>query len=373
MHPMTISVLDSSVAAEMSETVLTILLLSLTVSYGAVIELNQECITPGGGHGRCVPVSSCKFAISILRSKSFTQSDKIYLDQFRCGELPNSRKILVCCPELRSEERCGRLTLEDYILGGEETDPDEYPWTAMLAYEGISGRRSYGCGGTLINERYVVTAAHCVDALRVRKLVAVRLGEWDLDTTEDCRGSRCFVEYQDDYTVEKVIVHENYSNQNLNKVNDIALIKLNSTVERTELVAPICIPTLEMAKSMQIEGTSFDVAGWGKTETGFLSRRKLKVSLPGQPIETCNTAFAAANVTFTGKQICAGGVDGKDSCKGDSGGPLMLIMNNRWHLVGIVSLGAKPCGKQGIPGVYTRFGEYLDWVAAKIELEKRGN
>lgn len=278
----------------------------------------------------------------------------------------------MCCPELQSVEKCGRLTLHDYILGGEETDPDEFPWMALLGYQDDRGRKSYGCGGTLINERYVVTAAHCVDNLRVRKLVEVRLGEWDLDTTEDCSDARCFVGYQDDYPVEKIIVHEQYSFQNLNKINDIALLKLNKTVERTALVAPICIPTLEMDKALKVEESSFDVTGWGKTETGFVSRRKMKVSVPGQTIETCNEAFAAAKVTFTENQLCAGGLDGKDSCKGDSGGPLMMIVKNRWHLMGIVSLGSKPCGKQGMPAVYTRLGSYLDWVAAKIELESRG-
>ena len=96
----------------------------------------------------------------------------------------------------------------------------------------------------------------------------VRLGEWDLDETKDCSETRCYVEYQENYPIEKVIVHENYLPTNLNQVNDIALIKLNKTVERTELVAPICIPTPEMDDSIKLEGSLFDVAGWGSTETG---------------------------------------------------------------------------------------------------------
>lgn len=320
-----------------------------------------------------MPVRSCKFVSSILHKDPFTKDDQKYLEQFRCGRLANSGKVLMCCPQLQSEENCGRLTFQNYILGGEETDPDEYPWMAMLGYEDGRGRKSYGCGGTLINERYVVTAAHCVDRMRVRKLVDVRLGEWDLDTIEDCSATRCFVGYQDDYLIEKIIVHEQYSSKNLNKIHDIALLKLNKTVERTELVAPICIPTPEMVNSINVEESTFDVTGWGKTETGFSSHRKMKVSLPGQTIDVCNKAFAAAKVNFTESQLCVGGVDGKDSCKGDSGGPLMMIMKNRWYLMGIVSIGAKPCGKQGMPAVYTRFGSYLDWLAAKIELESRNN
>lgn len=99
--------------------------------------------------------------------------------------------------------------------------------------------------------------------------VVVRLGEWDLDTTEDCTTTRCFVDYQDDYPIEKIIVHEGYSSNRLsNKVHDIALIKLNGTVEETHLVAPICIPTREMVNSLNVLGKSFDVSGWGMTENG---------------------------------------------------------------------------------------------------------
>nr|XP_029736110.1 CLIP domain-containing serine protease B15-like [Aedes albopictus] len=338
---------------------------------GASLEINQPCTTPSGSHGRCVLVRTCSFILKIFRTQ-VSKGDALYLNKFRCGDLPDGR-ALVCCPELGSEANCGRLTLENHILGGEETEPEEYPWTALLVYKDPRGRKSYGCGGTLINERYVVTAAHCVEKVRFRKLYEVRLGEWDLDETKDCSETRCYVEYQDDYPIEKVIVHENYSPTNLNQVNDIALIKLNKTVERTKLVAPICIPTPEMDDSIKLEGSLFDVAGWGSTETGFPSRRKMKVTLPGQTIQTCNRAFASANVTFTELQLCAGGVEGKDSCKGDSGGPLMMIMNNRWHLVGIVSLGGKICGARKMPAIYTRFGKYLDWVAGKIELENREN
>uniref|UniRef100_A0A1W7R7Y9 CLIP domain-containing serine protease n=1 Tax=Aedes albopictus TaxID=7160 RepID=A0A1W7R7Y9_AEDAL len=353
--------------------VLSVFLYILTVSHVTEARLNQTCTTPSGSHGRCVPVKACNFITAIIRNKYASQDDKRHLYNFFCGYLPGSRKVLVCCPELRSEASCGRLTLENFILGDEETEPEEYPWTAMLGFQDFLGRKSYSCGGTLINERYVVTAAHCVASMRYRKLVDVRLGEWDLNTTLDCSKTECFVEFQDDYPIEKVIVHERFSLNNLNKANDIALLKLNKTVERTELVAPICIPTPEMDDSIEVERSLFDVAGWGTTETGFFSRRKMKVTLPGQRIESCNQAFASYNVSFTEFQLCVGGVDGKDSCKGDSGGPLMMIMNNRWHLVGIVSLGGKVCGARKMPAIYTRFGKYLDWVAGKIELENRGN
>ncbi|XP_065081646.1 CLIP domain-containing serine protease B15-like isoform X1 [Ochlerotatus camptorhynchus] len=343
----------------------------LTIASVSSLVLNQSCTTPGGNHGRCVPVRSCKFSTEILRKNDFTAADQRYLESFRCGKLPGSGEVLTCCPRLHSEDNCGQLTMHDNILGGEETEPEEFPWMAMLGYKDNTGRIMYGCAGTLINERYVVTAAHCIINSRVQKLVEVRLGEWDMDTTKDCTTTRCFVDYQDDYPIEKIIVHEGYSSRQLNKEHDIALLKLSTAVERTALVAPICIPTLEMANSLKLVGESFDVSGWGKTENGFSSRRKMKVTLLGQNMTMCNAAFAEAGVTFTANQLCVGGLGGKDSCKGDSGGPLMAILENRWHLVGIVSVGAKMCGSEGIPAICTRLGSYLDWMVQKIELEGR--
>lgn len=79
---------------------------------------------------------------------------------FKCGEEPGSQKVLVCCPELRSADQCGSLTMSDNIVGGEETELAEFPWVAALSY--TNGRVSkFLCGGSLINDRYVLTAAHC--------------------------------------------------------------------------------------------------------------------------------------------------------------------------------------------------------------------
>ncbi|XP_055634923.1 CLIP domain-containing serine protease B4-like [Toxorhynchites rutilus septentrionalis] len=342
------------------------------------VVLSNDCITPAGIYGRCVPVRECQYLVDILRTPNFTTQDQRYLDQFRCGRQAESKKILVCCPELGSVPGCGRLTLQDHIFGGKETEPDEFPWTALLVYT-TKGRRSYLCGGALVSDRYVLTAAHCVDSLRIRALESVRLGEWDLTTVEDCKddlsgNTYCNKFPHRDFEVEKIIVHEGYSRMRKNKEHDIALLKLSRAAPETDSISPICIPTTDMDTNLDVERESFDVTGWGATETGVpLSHRKLKVTLPGQNMTKCVSAFARANVTFTNNQLCVGGIRGKDSCRGDSGGPLMVIINNRWHLAGIVSLGSLKCGAKDVPGVYTRVGRYLKWAGAKMEQEERFN
>lgn len=82
----------------------------------------------------------------------------------------------------------------------------------------------------------------------------------------------------------------------------------------------------------------------------------------------CNPIYSRASVSLGNSQICAGGQRGKDSCRGDSGGPLMTVASSRkngqpnWYAVGVVSFGPSPCGMQGWPGVYTKVADYVPWI-----------
>lgn len=110
------------------------------------------------------------------------------------------------------------------------------------------------------------------------------------------------------------------------------------------------------------------MAGWGKTEYDFSSPIKLKLLVPVQPLHSCAATFTRANVNIRDTQLCAGGEAGKDSCNGDSGGPLMnyaLNDTSQFYIEGIVSFGAR-CGLGGWPGVYTRVNRYLDWIQSNI-------
>ncbi|XP_053694614.1 CLIP domain-containing serine protease B15-like [Sabethes cyaneus] len=337
---------------------------------------NDECQTPLGNQGRCLLVKECRYVLLLIHRSDFSIKDHLYLNNLGCGVQPGTRKPLVCCPEFRNADECGRLTLLDNIVGGQETEPDEYPWTVLLVYE-KAGRTQYRCGGTLINDRYVVTAAHCVADIGHVRLKAARLGEWDITTQIDCKGSGDNKIYCNqfphlDVPIDKVVVHEMYSEYTLNREHDIALLRLANPVTMTDSISPICLPTSAMDKQMKVEGEIFDVAGWGADDAfETRSQRKKKVSLPGHNISVCDLAFAAAQVKFTENQLCVGGVAGKDSCRGDSGGPLMVIMENRWHLAGVVSIGTVKCGQKGFPAIYTRLGSYLPWIAGRIEQQSR--
>lgn len=96
----------------------------------------------------------------------------------------------------------------------------------------------------------------------------------------------------------------------------------------------------------------------------------MKVTVNGVANAECNRIYSAQRITLQSSQFCAGGEKGRDSCQGDSGGPIMAIDTSTrtayWYLAGVVSFGPSPCGLEGWPGVYTRMGNYVEWIESKL-------
>ncbi|XP_055636348.1 CLIP domain-containing serine protease B4-like [Toxorhynchites rutilus septentrionalis] len=263
--------------------------------------------------------------------------------------------------------QCG-LMVGDRIIGGQATDLKEYPWSALILYRKPNGKPGYNCGGSLINSRYVLTAAHCIDAIPSGwEVIGVRLGEYDLNNNgNDCVDGVC-ADLPLDNDIDRITVHESYDPLSKGQYDDIALIRLSRDVSYSDYIKPICLPTDSASRSRKIIGTKAVAAGWGRTETAGQSPIKLKVDLNVADTNQCATVYLRQyGITLRDTQLCAGGLAGKDTCTGDSGGPLMKRIKANHFLYGIVSFGPNKCGTKDVPGVYTNVAKYTDWIEKQL-------
>ncbi|KAK7864781.1 hypothetical protein R5R35_012274 [Gryllus longicercus] len=277
-----------------------------------------------------------------------------------------------------------RLLPEDYcspqgidrIVGGNVTDVFAYPWIARLGY--LSRRSTwrpvrYFCGGSLINSRYVLTAAHCIITQTDLYLATVKLGEHTIDKPIDCRPGGACLPPPIDVQVEETKVHPLYDPKDVGSHHDIALARLAAPVDflREEFVRPVCLPSSRDNQLLRLSGPLV-AAGWGLTEDKEGSNALKDVLLPVMPYEQCRKVFTQPGLEkeIIPQQLCAGGVAGMDSCNGDSGGPLVLEADvgseSKQVLFGIVSFGHNECGTAGVPGVYTRVAYYMKWILDTI-------
>ncbi|XP_052892810.1 phenoloxidase-activating factor 3-like [Anopheles moucheti] len=352
-----------------STTILSVTLLIATICQIVVAQFNQ-CT----GSDRCININECaRFGPHFNEPSKWSDSIR---NEFRAKvcqrEKSSSGNIYkVCCQksvtynsnrkrglEVLDLEGCGAYS-EDRIAFGQDAKLFQYPWMALLKPK----IGSFLCGGTLINERYVLSAAHC---LKHTDIAIVRLGEFDLRNTTDCdkRGELCAPPPQD-ISVERIIVHENYSARR--KVNDIGLIRLARAASFNDNVSPICLP---VSPVMRTTLKFYFVAGWGATESAPFSDKLQFTKLSLLANDECERQLLIVDpyTKLNDNQICAIGTKLSDNCVGDSGGPLKSIsVNARYVQYGLVSFGLPTCGKQSAPGVYTRVESYINWILDNLE------
>ncbi|XP_055529572.1 transmembrane protease serine 9-like [Wyeomyia smithii] len=272
--------------------------------------------------------------------------------------------IHVAYPFHHNPPQCGipQIGGNELILNGQETSPGDWPWHVAIYHR--KGRSTeFVCGASIINDRFVLTAAHCViNAINGFVLApsrfVVRMGIHDLNIV----NPRSVQQHE----VEKIHTFENFTKF----VDDIALIQLSTIIRFNDYVQPVCV-NLEP----NITGEYGTVVGWGLTENDETAAILRKVDLPVIDHIVC----LKSDRTFFGRTLddrlfCAGFTNGTGVCNGDSGGGMFFKRANSWFLGGIVAFsqtrsgGTGFCHTQGY-GAFTKVEKYLLWISGITQMK----
>jgi len=233
---------------------------------------------------------------------------------------------------------------EDKILNGVNARVGQFPYQVAMRSR---SSRSLHCGGGILSNNVVLTAAHCV------------YGQYSSDYlitagTIDLRSGGS------DYNVASMVYHAGFNYNEL--FNDIALITISGSFSYNTNVQPLTLPSSGLNLP---EGATVTAVGWGLTSYPSNTIPNI-LQTTGLPVVSNSACQSLLGTIIAAGQICAGGIRGTGMCNGDSGSPL----GYNGVIVGLVSWG-QPCA-QGYPDVFTRVSAYLDWINYNLPLLEQG-
>ena len=256
-------------------------------------------------------------------------------------------------------------TIQSRVFGGGDAEIDAWPSMAGIVVSGnFPLEDRFFCGGSVIADRWILTAAHCmfnplgseIEPVEIRVVVGIN----DLlDATADER------------IVSNIFVHPQYNAGGGTLQNDIALLELANAVS-------VPVSTMFAGDTESLSDSLAHIAGWGATGVSQTNGSEIypnllqDASVPIVPLARCNSAESYQGGVLD-TQVCAGYEEGGiDSCVGDSGGPLFVIENGVQVQVGITSFG-NGCGLPNFYGVYTNVSAFRTWIGSYVEVIDSAN
>ncbi|XP_019748571.1 serine protease hepsin isoform X1 [Hippocampus comes] len=285
-----------------------------------------------------------------VRTEELSFGKKIKDALFLC-DCESKQVLTLLCQD------CGRRSFAaDRIVGGMEARQGMWPWQVSLQYNGV-----HQCGGSIISDRWIVSAAHCFPKRNGF------ISHWRvlMGSIYNKPANANVAE------VKTIVYHGNYLPFVVNSIDDhssdIAVLALAKPITFNEYIQPICLP----AYGQRIrDGQIGTVIGWGSLgDSGDETDVLHEVNVPVISDAMCNAPDYYYN-QITGSMFCAGfEKGGVDACQGDSGGPFMaddrLSKTSRYRLLGVVSWGIE-CATAKKPGVYTTVSRFLPWISTAM-------
>ncbi|CAM4706767.1 hypothetical protein PO909_013235 [Leuciscus waleckii] len=251
-------------------------------------------------------------------------------------------------------QECGRPPMMNRIVGGSSASEGAWPWQVD-----IQTSQGHVCGGSIISDSWVLSAAHCFPYPNDISSYTIYAGRFQLNGWNPDESS---------HRIRRVVVPLGYTNHEYGQ--DIALVELSTPVVWSDRIQPVCLPypNVEFSSDMKCM-----VTGWGDIREGVALQGVgplQEVEVPIIDSATCQDMYLthpSENVDIRADMMCAGFPEGgKDSCQGDSGGPLVCkISDGSWVQAGIVSFGLN-CAKANRPGVYAKVSSFSDFIQGHV-------
>jgi secreted trypsin-like serine protease len=238
------------------------------------------------------------------------------------------------------------------IIGGDDAKLGQFPWQISMD----AGWSGHICGGSILSEKWVITAAHCIDAVGSASAFTVRAGLINLNSNSEQERNAVSVTKHPDWDSWEI-------------VNDLALIELATPFEFDANVQPI---TLGAGLTPSPDAFKCIASGWGATDgNGWNYPNDLQyLDVTFYTDDKCAGHWNPVGVNYNpNSHMCAGKDNGDSVCFGDSGGPLVCQTtkegDENYYLFGATSFGNNPCGQPAYPAVWTDLTNFMEWIESK--------